>query len=83
MACFENFSSNFFSNFNISYTISMENIENVNIFYGKVNFKSQIINFKFLFPKHFQCKNKMNVLLIKIAFFAFLMPFFEAFDENK
>ena len=29
MACFENFSSNFFSNFNISYTIPMENVENV------------------------------------------------------
>ena len=80
MACFENFSSNFFSNFNISYTIPVENVENVNIFYGKVNFKSQIINFNlFLFPIHFQCKNKMNVLLIKIAFFAFLLPFFEAF----
>ena len=39
----------FFSNFNISYKIPMENIENVNIFYGKVNFKSQIINFNFYF----------------------------------
>ena len=27
----------------------MENVENVNIFYGKVNFKSQIINFNFYF----------------------------------
>ena len=28
-------------------------------------------------------KKWMNVLLIKIAFFVFLLPFFEAFGENK
>ena len=45
------------------------------------DFSSQ--NYKFLFPIQFQCKDDFYVLLIKIAFFAFLLPFFEAFGENK
>ena len=41
-------------------------------------------NFKKLqknFPMQFQWKWNLNVYLIRIAFFAFLLPFFEAFGE--
>ena len=75
MACFENFSSNFFSNFNISYTIPMENVENVNIFYGKVNFKSQIINFNFYFLYISNAKIKWMCYWSRLHFLRFWDPF--------
>ena len=52
------------------------------IFY-EISFSKYFSKFQFFKLRSFSAVKCMNVLLIKNAFFAFLLPFFEAFGENK